>query len=201
MKKNFFWLAFWSVFLLSCADSNPSETAEISELKGNLADLSADQALMKIEVGGQDFYSDNLAFKTNVLMLPQSLKLGFLNEEGGNVEMEMIKDGWFDQKSRTFNLANDIIGETGGDQVIVMVGRLRDKMAMQGEGYFLVNGKVEVLELSRQFITIALEGNLVKPGLASTEENYVPVKGWIVVKEPDYTEQSSAELLKKIDEK
>lgn len=156
---------------------------------------------MKIMVGNQDFYAEDLPFKTNVLLLPQSFKLGFLNKERSNVEMEMIRNGWFEQKPITFALANGTMGESGGDQVIVMIGKLIDKTALRGEGYLLVNGKIEVPELSRELITIVFAGNLIKPGVASTVENYVPVKGWIVVKKPDFTSQSSPELLKKIDEK
>ncbi len=82
---------------------------------------------------------------------------------------------------------------------MLMIGKLTDKLALRGEGYFLVNGKIEIPELSRQLISITFEGNLVKPSQASTVENYVPVKGWIVIKEPTFSNQSSAELLKRID--
>jgi len=200
MKRNIFWLVFWSVLVLSCASPNSSEHPEITDLKQKLPTLEPDQALMKVLVGEGDFYAENLPFKTNVLLLPQSLKLGFLNKEGSNVEMEMIADNWFERKPIAFTLANGTVGESGGDQVIVMIGKLIDKAGLQGRGYFLVNGKIEVPELSRQLITIAFEGNLVKPGQASAPENYVPVKGWIVVKTPDFTSQSSPELLKKMDE-
>jgi len=200
MKRNIFWLVFWSVLVLSCASPNSLEHPEITDLKQKLPTLEPDQALMKVLVGDEDFYAENLPFKTNVLLLPQSLKLGFLNKEGSNVEMEMIADNWFERKPIAFTLANGTAGESGGDQVIVMIGKLIDKAGLQGKGYFLVNGKIEVPELSRQLITIAFEGNLVKPSQASAPENYVPVKGWIVVKAPDFTSQSSPELLKKMDE-
>jgi len=200
MKRNIFWLVFWSVLVLSCASPNSLEHPEITDLKQKLPTLEPDQALMKVLVGDEDFYAENLPFKTNVLLLPQSLKLGFLNKEGSNVEMEMIADNWFERKPIAFTLANGTAGESGGDQVIVMIGKLIDKAGLQGKGYFLVNGKIEVPELSRQLITIAFEGNLVKPSQASAPENYVPVKGWIVVKAPDFTSQSSPKLLKKIDE-
>lgn len=201
MKKIIFWLASLSVFMLSCDDPSSSESAEIANLKQKLPTLEPDQALMKIMVGNQDFYAENLPFKTNVLLLPQSFKVGFLNKAGSNVEMEMIRDGWFEQKPIDFALTNGTVGESGGDQVIVMIGKLIDKAGLRGEGYFLVNGKIEVPELNRELIIIVFAGNLVKPGVANIVENYIPVKGWIVVKEPDFTSQSSPELLKKIDEK
>jgi hypothetical protein len=201
MKKFLFGVVLWSAFMFSCTHSNSSEPAEITTLKQKLPALEPDQALMKIMVGERDFYAENLPFKTNILLLPQSLKLGFLNKEGSNVEMELIRDRWFESPPYLFTLADSNAGESGGDQVIVMIGKLIDQAGLQGEGYFLINGKVEVLELSRKLITVVLTGNLVKPGQASTIENYIPVKGWIVVKEPDFTDQSSAELLKKINEK
>ncbi|WP_373515604.1 hypothetical protein [Persicitalea sp.] len=201
MKKFVFWLAALAAFVLSCNNPNRSEPGEIADLKRELSNLESDEALMKVRVGEKDFYSENMPFKTNVLLLPQSFKVGFLNKEGGNVEMEMIRDSWFEEKPINFSLTNSNLGESGGDQVIVMIGKLTDEMALQGEGYFLVNGKIEVPELSRQVITIVFKGNLVKPGQASTVENYVPVEGWIVVKEPDFSDQSSAEILKQLDEK
>lgn len=160
--------------------------------------LKADQAIIKVLLDNQDFYSKNLPFKTNIQLLPQLFKLSFTNEEGSNVEMELIRDNWFEQKPIAFTLANGTLGESGGDQVLLMIGKLTDKLALRGEGYFLVNGKIEVPELSQQLISIVFEGNMVKPSQASIVENYVPVKGWIVVKEPTFSDQSSAELLKRI---
>lgn len=187
--------------MFSCTHSNSSEPAEITTLKQKLPALEPGQALMKIMVGERDFYAENLPFKTNILLLPQSLKLGFLNKEGSNVEMEMIRDHWYESPPHLFTLADPNAGESGGDQVIVMIGKLVDKASLQGEGYFLKNGKIEVSELSRELITIVLTGNLIKPGVASVPENYIPLKGWIVVKKPDFSDPSSAEIAKKIDEK
>lgn len=201
MKKFLFLVVSWSAFMFSCTHSNSSEPAEITTLKQKLPALEPGQALMKIMVGERDFYAENLPFKTNILLLPQSLKLGFLNKEGSNVEMEMIRDHWYESPPHLFTLADPNAGESGGDQVIVMIGKLVDKASLQGEGYFLKNGKIEVSELSRELITIVLTGNLIKPGVASVPENYIPLKGWIVVKKPDFSDPSSAEIAKKIDEK
>ncbi len=195
------WIAIFFVLLVSCDGPGDKDHKEIEVLKQKLDSLEADQATMKILVGNKDFYPEKLPFKTNILLKPQSFKMGFLNKEGSNVEMELIRENWFIRKPISFSLSNGAMGEAGGDPVIMMIGKLTDKVALQGEGYLLVNGKIEIPELSRQLVTIVFEGNLIKPGQASTVENYIPVKGWIVVKEPDFSDGNSAELLKKINEK
>ena len=153
---------------------------------------------MQITVGDQDFYPRNLPFKTKVQVLPQSFKASFMDSTFSNVEMEMIKNDWFDRKPIAFTLRNGVAGETGGDQVMIMMGKLLDQVNLQGEGYLLVNGEIKIPELSKKLISVTFEGNLVKPGQASVVENYVPVKGSILIKEPDFTE-SSDELLKRIE--
>ncbi len=199
MKKIVFWLASWSVLIFSCTDSNRSEPAEIADLKRQLPNLQPSQALLKITIGDRDFYSENLPFQTNVLLLPQLFKAGFQNSEGSNLEIETIRDDWFEQRPIAFTMTNGTLGESGGDQVILMIGKMIDKLALRGEGYFMVNGKIKIPELNQQLLSIVFEGNLVKPSQASIPENYIPVKGWIVVKEPEFSDQSSADLLKKID--
>lgn len=162
--------------------------------------LSTDQALIKVLLDNQNFYSKKLPFKSNIQLLPQLFKLSFTDKEGSNVEMELIRDNWFEPKPITFTLTNGALGESGGDQVLLTIGKLTDKLALRGEGYFLVNGKIEVPELSQQLISIVFEGNMVKPSQASIVENYVPVKGWIVIKKPTFSDQNSADLIKRIDE-
>ncbi len=187
------------VFIISCTDSGNTEQNEMDVLKEKLPMLKPNQALIKVMVDNEDFYAKQQIFNADVLLLPQLFKAGFMNEEGSNVEMEMIRHDWFEQKPITFTMTNGTLGESGGDQVILMIGKMIDKLTLRGEGYFLVTGKIIVPELSHQLISIVFEGNLVKPSQASTVENYIPVKGWIVVKEPAFSNQSSAELLEKID--
>lgn len=183
---------------VSCKNTDDKNSGEFKALKEKLAARKTNQAMIKVLVNDQDFYSKPLPFNSHIQLLPQLLKLSFIDKKGSRVEMEMISDHWFERNPIEFRLANGNIGESGGDQVIVMIGKLTNKLETQGKAYFLVNGKVEVPELSQQFISIYFEGNMVEPSQASIVENYVPVKGWIVVKSPKFTDPRSAELLKRI---
>ncbi len=199
MNINLGWIVVCLVLASSCTQPGRTEQTELDQLKEKLPALKPNQALIKIFVGNQDFYADQQPFTANVQLLPQLVKVGFTNQEGSNIELEMIRDNWFKEKPITFTMTNGTLGETGGDQVILMIGKLIDKRALRGEGYYLVTGKITMPALSHQLMSIAFEGNLVKPSQASTVENYISVKGWIVVKEPAFSSQSSAELLKRID--
>ena len=198
MKVQQSWTTVWLVFFISCTSLGSKEQIEIERLKEKFSTLKPNQALVKVLIGNQDFYAEEHFFNAEVQLLPQMLKVGFVSEEGSNVEMEMARDNWFEQKPITFTLTNGTLEESSGDQVIVMIGKLIDKMALQGEGYFLVTGRINVPELSHQLISIVFEGNLVKPSQASIVENYIPVKGWILVKEPTFSKQSSTELLRRM---
>lgn len=175
----------------SCTQSGRTEQPELARLKEELSTLKPNQALMKVLVGEQDFYADQPLFTANVQLLPQLIQVGFTNEQGSNVELEMIQDNWFGQKPVVFTMTNGTLGETQRDQVVLMIGKLIDKRALRGEGYYLVTGKITIPVLSHQLMAIVFEGNVVKPSQASTVENYIPVKGWIVVKEPVFSSQSS----------
>ena len=192
------WIAVCLVLASSCTHPAGTEQPELDRLKEKLSTLKSNQALLKILVGNQDFYAKQQLFTANVQLLPQLVKAGFTNEEGSNVEIEMIQDDWFAQKPIAFTMTNGTLGETGGDQVILMIGKLIDKLALRGEGYYLVTGTITIPELNHRLMSILFEGNVVKPSQASTVENYIPVKGWIVVKTPAFSNQSSPELLKKI---
>jgi hypothetical protein len=197
MKIHLIWHAVFLLFTFSCNNQENTDQNEINLLKTKLPTLRPNQALIKVMINNKDFYAKESFFETEVELLPQLFKAGFQNKEGSMVEIEMIRNDWFEQKHTSFKLANKTLGESGGDQVFVMLGKLTDKRALRGEGYLLVNGKINIPELSHHLISIMFEGNLVKPYQASTKENYIPVKGWIVVKKPAFTNQSSAELLKK----
>lgn len=193
------WIALFLVIVASCTYPRNTDQEEIKALKQKLSTFKPHQALIKVMVGNQDFYPKQLPFNTNVQLLPRAVNFSFVNEEESNVEVELIREGWFEHKPVIFTLTNGTLGEVSRDQVILMIGKLIDKVALRGEGYFLVNGKIEIPELSHHAISIIFEGNLVRYGQASTVENYVPVKGWIVIKEPAFDDRSSAELVKRID--
>lgn len=199
MNRQLGWVAVCLIVISSCTQSTRTEEPELARLTEKLSTLRPNQALIKILVGKQDFYQGQQPFTANVQLLPQLIQVGFTNAEGSNVELEMIQNDWFGQKPVTFTMTNGTLGETQRDQVILMIGKLIDKQALRGEGYYLVTGTITIPVLSHQLISIVFEGNVVKPSQASTIDNYIPVKGWIVVKEPAFSSQSSPELLTKID--
>ena len=199
MNINLGWIVVCLVLASSCTQPGRTEQPELDQLKAKLPTLKSNQALIKVLVGNQNFYAKQQLFTADVQLLPQLVKAGFTNEEGSNVEIEMIRGDWFGKTPIAFTMTNGTLGETGGDQVILMIGKLIDKRALRGEGYYLVTGNITIPELNNQLMTIAFEGNLVKPSQSSTVENYIPVRGWIVVKEPTFSNQSSPELLKKIE--
>lgn len=199
MNRQLGWVAVCLIVISSCTQSTRTEEPELARLTEKLSTLRPNQALIKILVGNQDFYQGQQPFTANVQLLPQLIQVGFTNAEGSNVELEMIQNDWFGQKPVTFTMTNGTLGETQRDQVILMIGKLIDKRALRGEGYYLVTGTITIPVLSHQLISIVFEGNVVKPSQASTIDNYIPVKGWIVVKEPAFSSQSSPELLTKID--
>ncbi len=198
MNKQVGWVAVCLIVVSSCAQSSRTEQPELARLEEKLSALKPNQALVKVLVGNQDFYADQPLFTANVQILPQLIQVGFTNEQGSNVELEMIQDNWFGQKPIAFTMTNGTLGETQRDQVILMIGKLIDKRALRGEGYYLVTGKITVPVLSNQLMSIVFVGNVVKPSQASTVDNYIPVKGWIMVKQPAFSSQSSPELLTKI---
>ncbi|MEZ4901359.1 MAG: hypothetical protein R2822_06140 [Spirosomataceae bacterium] len=193
MKNYFYLLLIGTILTIACTNN---EKINMTALTQKAAILANGDAAVQMHINHQDFYTSNLPFNTQVRVLPQSFKASLMDSTKGNIELEFIKNDWFKNNPISFSLTNTTLGQPAADQVIFMVGKLVSSAAQIGEGYILTEGKVTLSELSKKRIVIEVEGNLNKPGDATVPENYIPIVGAIVIKNPKFTPDSAEDLLK-----
>lgn len=194
MNKAFFGLFVSLWMVTSCSVSN--HDLGIDQLKDQLQDVRDGQALVRVFINNQDFYQSVEPFEAVVQTLPQLLKISLLNKKNSsNIEFEGICDSWYQRRPKRFELKNHSIGEIGGDQVVLMIGKLIQQPQLRGDGYILAQGMITLRELNQAYIVLVFEGNVVKPGQAITPENYLPTKGCILIKKPKLTPESNASIL------
>jgi len=194
MKKIVYWSFIGLLLNTACTRSDKIDLTALSE---KAEALKEGDAAVQMLINHQDFYTSNLPFNTQVRILPQSFKASLMDSTKGNIEIEFIKNDWHKNNPISFSLTNTTLGQPSADQVIFMIGKLINNATQMGEGYILVEGKVEIKELSKKRIIIAIEGSLTKPGDATVPENYVPITGAIIIKKPKFTSDSSDDLLSK----
>ncbi|MFN4147809.1 MAG: hypothetical protein ACK4GN_18455 [Runella sp.] len=192
-------LCYLLLLLLGSACTSTQQQEDTLQSLEKKADKLADsEAFIEIRINEQEFYPNQQPFRCIAQILPQGFKASLIDTSKANVELDCIANGWIERKPHQFILKNQSIGQASGDQVIVMIGKLKKTPMLTAEGYLMAEGKMEFKQLSKSRLIISLEGFVIKPGNANIPENYLPLRGYIFIKNPRFTPKSDSLLLSKL---
>lgn len=164
--------------LLVSACSSKNDAIDFKSIAEKLKD---GQGKVLVEIDGKPFYQEDRIFTGSVMVASTSIRANLYDNFRSNVIASVMMNDWYKAKTKIFQVK---AGEN--THVNVLIGKITDSTQNKGIGYLFMNGKCEIVTYSKDLLVFAFEGLTSEYMKMSTPEKWQNIKGYIVIRKPDY---------------
>lgn len=161
---------------MSCKSSQ--DDVDFEKVIKNLKDH---QAKVLVQIDGKEFYEDDRLFSGSVMVASTSIRANLYDAYRSNVIASVMMNDWYKLKIKKYQVK---AGET--TNVNVLIGKITDSTQNKGIGYLFMNGECEIVECSKNRLVFKFEGLTSEYMKMSSPDQWQKIKGFIVIKKPDY---------------
>lgn len=170
------------VLLTSSCKKNKDEI-DIERIKKECVSLQPSFSTVKLYIDNKAFYEKNLPFKSYMELSENHIKGSFLDSTKGNVMLMIQKNNWPSSNNLEFSKIG-IDDYSRPENIQLMIGKLTESDGVfQADGFIFENGKVKFELFTKDLLILSISGFVIKPGNASVKENFIPINGYIAMKQ------------------
>ncbi len=171
------------VVLLTTSCKENKEEIDIERIKKECVSLQPSFSTVKLYIDNKAFYEKNLPFKSYMELSENHIKGSFLDSKKGNVMLVIQKNNWPSSNNLEFSkIGSDDYSRP--ENIQLMIGKLTESDgAFQADGFMFENGKVKFELFTKDLMILSISGFVIKPGNAIVKENFIPVNGYIAMKQ------------------
>jgi hypothetical protein len=170
-------------FLVLLSTSCKKNKIDVELIKKECISLKPGFSNVKLFINNATFYDKNLPFRSFMELSENHIKGSLLDSLKGNVMLVIQKNNWPSSNNLEFTkISSDDYSRP--ENIQLMIGKLKESEgAFQAEGYLFENGKIKFEVFTKDLIILSVSGFVIKPGNASIKENYIPITGYIAMKQ------------------
>lgn len=143
--------------------------------------LAENKGTINAVIAGENFYQlNNNTFSGEILVNENGLRVNLTDEDQSNVIMSLA----LSSNLREGNVVQ--IDQDNQSNNNLMLGKLKDKKLNTGIGYLLTEGQITIEHLKKDKMVILYEGTAAEFIELNNKSKWKKIKGYIVVKSPDY---------------
>ena len=177
--KLFVILSFVALLSTSCKKNE----IDVELIRKECISLKPGFSTVKLSINNTIFYDKSLPFKSYLELSENHIKGSLLDSLKGNVMVVIQKNNWPSSNNLEFTkISSDDYSRA--ENIQLMIGKLKESEgAFQAEGYIFENGKIKFEVFTKDLIILSVSGFVIKPGSATIKENYIPITGYIAMKQ------------------